>query len=44
MSAYSEEVAGGDGESDGQRSRSLHAGGVVVVSSSSEHDLLIEGC
>jgi hypothetical protein len=36
---YSEEVAGGDGESDGKRSGALHAGSVVVVSSSSEHDL-----
>lgn len=34
----SEEVAGGDGESDGQGSRALHVGGVVVVSSSSENN------
>jgi len=34
----SEEMAGGDGESDGKRSGALHAGSVVVVSSSSEHD------
>jgi hypothetical protein len=36
---YSEEVAGGDGESDGQGSRALHVGGVVVVSGGSENNL-----
>ena len=32
-------MAGGDGESDGQGSRALHARGVVVVSGSSKDNL-----
>jgi hypothetical protein len=38
---YREEMAGGDGESNGQGSRALHAGGVIIVSSGSKNNLKI---
>jgi hypothetical protein len=34
-------MAGGDGESNGQGSRALHTGGVIIVSSGSKNDLKI---
>jgi hypothetical protein len=34
-------MAGGDGESNGQGSRALHAGGIIVVSGGSKNDLKI---
>jgi hypothetical protein len=34
-------MAGGDGKSNGQGSRALHTGGVIVVSGGSKNDLKI---